>query len=119
MQDYTKLKVWEKAHALTLAVYRRTATFPKHELYGLASQMQRSSSSVPTNIVEGCGLDTSKELTRHLHIAMGSAKELEYQLLLARDLGYLAPDDFKQLRAEVDEVERMLSSLIKTVKASS
>ena len=116
MQDYTKLKVWEKAHALTLAVYKATTSFPKHELYGLASQMQRSSSSVPTNIVEGCGLGTNKELLRHLHYAMGSAKELEYQLLLAKDLGYIALELFQQLRKDVDEVERMLSALIVTIK---
>jgi four helix bundle protein len=118
MQDYTKLKVWVKAHALTLAVYRVTKTFPTFELYGLASQMQRSSSSIPTNIVEGCGLSSNKELLKHLHYAMGSAKELEYQLLLGRDLGYLDADSFTELRRDVDEVERMLSAFITTVKRS-
>lgn len=118
MQDYTKLRVWEKAHELTLGVYKATASFPKHELYGLASQMQRSSSSVPTNIVEGCGLGSNKELLRHLHYSMGSAKELEYQLLLAKDLGYIAVavEIFQLLRHDVDEVERMLSALISKVK---
>ena len=117
MQDYRKLKVWEKAHVLCLAVYRATANFPKHELYGLASQMQRSSSSVPTNIVEGCGLGTNKELLKFLHYAMGSAKELEYQLLLSKDLGYISEQTFAQLSTEVGEVQRMLSALIKTLKS--
>ena len=116
MQDYKKLKVWEKAHALTLAVYRSTEAFPRHEQYGLASQLQRCSSSVPSNIVEGCGLNTNKELLRHLHIAMGSAKETEYQLLLAKDLGYISPDIYATLEQQVNEVERMLSALIGKIK---
>ena len=114
MQDYHRLKVWEKAHHLTLEIYRLTASFPKHELYGLASQMQRSSSSVPTNIVEGCGLSTNRELLKHLHYSMGSAKELEYQLLLSRDLGYIQEGDYARLTTEVGEIERMLSALILT-----
>lgn len=116
MQDYKKLKVWEKSHVLTLAVYRATAKFPKHEQYGLSSQLQRCSSSVPSNIVEGCGLNTNPELLKHLHYAMGSAKEMEYQLLLAKDLGYILPAAYEQLAADVDEVERMPSALISTIR---
>ena len=116
MQDYTKLKVWVKSHALTLAVYRATQTFPRHEVYGLSSQMQRSSSSIAMNIVEGCGLSSNKELLKHLHYAMGSAKELEYQLLLAKDLGYLSSERSTALRGHVSDVERMLSALISTIK---
>jgi four helix bundle protein len=127
VQDYRKLKVWEKAHALCLAVYRlvagnvgaqpaapngdtidhETASFPKHQLYGLASQMQRSSSSIPTNIVEGCGLGTTKELAKFLHYSLASAKELEYQLLLSKDLGYITVPTFEQLTNDVGEVQRM------------
>ena len=116
MQDYKKLKVWEKAHAFTLAVYQITAQFPRHEQYGLASQLQRCSSSVPSNIVEGCGLNSNKELLRHLHIAMGSSKEAEYQLLLAKDLGYISPATHALLDELVNAVERMLSALINTIK---
>ncbi len=119
MQDYKKLKVWEKAHAFTLAVYQITEHFPHHERYGLASQLQqRCSSSVPSNIVEGCGLNTNAELLRHLHIAMGSAKEAEYQLLLARDLGYIDAARHNALHELVDELERMLSALITKIKAA-
>ena len=118
MQDYKKLKVWEKAHAFTLAVYQIAAEFPRYEQYGLASQLRRCSSSVPSNIVEGCGLNSKKELLRHLHIAMGSAKEAEYQLVLARDLGYVSAVVHAALDEQVNEVERMLSALINTIKRS-
>ena len=116
MQDYKKLKVWEKSHALTLEVYRATSKFPEHEPYGLASQLQRCSSSVPSNIVEGCGLNTRPELLKHLHYAMGSANEMEYQLLLAKDLGYIPASAYETLAADVDAVERMLSALIATIR---
>ncbi len=116
MQDYKKLKVWEKSHALTLAVYRATAKFPKHEQYGLSSQLQRCSSSVPSNIVEGCGLNTKADLLKHGHYAMGAAKEMECQLLLAKDLGYIPEESYIEVAAAVDEVERMLSALISTIR---
>jgi four helix bundle protein len=115
VQDYRKLKVWEKAHELTVEVYRLTSSFPEHETYGLASQMQRSSSSVPTNIAEGCGLSSTRELLKHLHYSMGSAKELEYQLLLSRDLDYISNDHYERLTTD-GEVQRMLSALIRTLK---
>ena len=112
MQDFQKLKIWEKSHELTLAVYRATASFPKDELYGLVSQMRRCSSSVPSNIAEGCGRSTKPDFLRFLHNAMGSAKELEYQLILARDLSYLSDAAYSTLRDAVTEVERMLAGFI-------
>ena len=87
MRGFRELKVWEKAHRLSLAIYKASSGFPKDELYGLTSQIRRSSVSIPTNIVEGCGRNGNAELARFLHIASGSASELEYHLLLARDLG--------------------------------
>jgi four helix bundle protein len=89
VQDYRHLKVWEKAHQLTLAVYKATVPFPKDELYGLTSQIRRACTSIPANIAEGCGRDGDAEFARFLRIAMGSASELDYHLLLARDLGFL------------------------------
>jgi four helix bundle protein len=89
MKDFRELKVWEKSHRLALKVYNATTKFPKEELYGLTSQMRRSSVSVPTNIAEGCGRNRDSELNRFFEIAMGSASELEYLFLLARDLGFL------------------------------
>ena len=89
MQDFKKLKVWQNSHNLTLAIYRATESFPSPELYGLTTQMRRSCSSIPANIAEGCGRDGDAEFARFLRIAMGSAAELDYHLLLARDLGFL------------------------------
>ena len=117
MRDFRALKVWEKSHQLALAVYRATATFPKDEWYGLVSQMRRAAVSVPTNIAEGCGRHGDPELARFLQIAMGSASELEYHLLLAQDLGYLDTIQGKDLASEVVEVKRMLTSFIQKLKA--
>ena len=89
MRDFKRLKVWEKAHQLTVEVYGATKTFPREELYGLTSQIRRASTSVPTNIAEGCGRTGERELARFLQISMGSASELEYQFLLAYDLKHL------------------------------
>ena len=92
MKDFRKLEVWEKAHALTLSVYHAADPFPREELYGLTSQIRRAAVSIPTNIAEGCGRGSEAELARFLQIAMGSASEVEYELLLARDLGFLKLD---------------------------
>jgi len=118
MKDFRQLKVWEKSHQLALAVYKATKDFPKEELYGLTSQIPRSSMSIPTNIAEGCGRNTDKEFARFLQIAMGSASETEYQLILARDLGFLSQDSYGALQNEVEEVKRMLASLLKTLRAN-
>lgn len=116
MQDFRKLKVWEKSHQLTLAVYRATARFPKDELYGLTSQLRRSCASVAANIAEGCGRGGKAELARFLQVAMGSASEVEYHLLLAHDLGFLNDAEHKRLEAGAVEVKRMLAALIEKVR---
>ena len=116
MKDFRQLKVWEKSHQLALAVYKATKEFPKEELYRLTSQIRRSSMSILTNIAEGCGRNTDKGFARFLQIALGSASETEYQLILACDLGFLANDSCEQLHNEVEEVKRMLASLLKTIR---
>jgi four helix bundle protein len=116
MQDYRKLAVWTKAHALTLAVYRATEAFPKHEIYSLTSQLRRCSSSVPSSIAEGCGRSGNAELLKFLHYSMGSAKELDYQLLLSHDLGYIADAPYEELTVAVGEASWMLSALISKLK---
>ena len=116
MKDFRNLQVWEKAHALTLDVYKTTVSFPKEELYSLTSQIRRSSASIPTNIAEGCGRSGDAELARFMQIGMGSASELEYQLLLAHDLKYLDDKLYAELHEKVTEVKRMLASFIKTLK---
>jgi four helix bundle protein len=119
VKDFKKQKVWEKSHQLTLAVYKASERFPKEELYGLISQIRRASSSIPANIAEGCGKHGDAELARFLKIARGSASELEYHLLLARDLGWLPVLEYERLLRELEEVQRMLTSFIKTIKAQS
>jgi len=119
MKDFKDLKVWVKAHELTLQIYRFTRSFPKEELFGLVSQMRRSAASIGANIAEGAGRRSDGELTRFLHIARGSATELEYHLLLARDLGFLPRDCFSTLTRQADEVQRMLTSLIQHVQPIS
>ena len=116
MSDYTKLKVWEAAHQFTIDIYNITKKFPKNEQYGLTSQIRRSSSSIPTNIVEGSGQLENGNLVRFLGIAKGSAFESEYQLLLAKDLGYLNIEECNSLSKKVKDIIYMLFGLIKSLK---
>lgn len=117
MKDFRDLKVWEKAHQLALEVYGKSKGFPEEERFGLKSQMRRSAASIPTNIAEGCGRSGDAELARFLQIAMGSASELEYSMLLAHDLGLLTESDYKPLVGQVIEVKRMLAALIGKLNA--
>jgi four helix bundle protein len=118
MKDFRTLKVWEKAHALTLAIYKATGGFPKQETYGVTSQIQRAAVSIPTNIAEGCGKDSDAELKRFFLIAMGSSSELEYLLLLAHDLNYLSDELHQTLHNDLVEVRRMLNSFIQRLKGN-
>ena len=118
MKDFRRLMVWEKAHAFTLAIYRCTASFPREELYGITSQMRRCSSSVAANIAEGCGRTGNGEFHKFLNTAAGSAVELEYFLLLARDPNLIAAEPYEKLQADVLEVQRMLGSLLRKVDGS-
>jgi four helix bundle protein len=117
MQSFKNLKVWEKAHALTLDIYRSSASFPREEMYGLTSQMRRSAASIGANIAEGCCRKGDPEFGRFLQIAMGSASELEYHLLLASDLNLLKIPDYRRLIDEIEQVKRMLTSLIQKLRA--
>jgi len=119
LKGFRELKVWEKSHLLTLAVYQATSAFPKSELYGITSQIRRASASIPANIAEGCGRGSDLDFARFLQIAMGSASELEYHLLLAGDLGMLNDAACQQLGNEIVEVKRMLTSFIHKLKADS
>jgi four helix bundle protein len=119
MQDFRDLKVWEKSHQFVLGVYASTAVFPREELYGLTSQLRRAAVSVPTNIAEGCGRGTDADFGRFLQIAMGSACEAEYLLLLSRDLRYLNDEHYQRANAAVTEIKRMLSALLNTVRLTA
>jgi len=116
LQDFRKLKVWQKSHQLTLDVYRATAPFPREELYGLTGQMRRSCASIPANIAEGCGRDGTAELARFLRIAMGSASELDYHILLAHDLALLNTEDYDHLTNDLTQIKKMLTSFVQTLK---
>src|SRR5215467_15570115 len=100
---------------MTLRSYRLTETFPRHELFGLAAQIRRCSSSIPANIAEGCGRMGNTELHRFLQIACGSASELEYHFLLAKDLGYLPYGEYESVHKQLLEMQRMLVALTKKV----
>jgi four helix bundle protein len=119
MQDFQKIGSWQKSHALTLKIYEATNLFPQTEIYGLISQMRRSSASVPTNIAEGCGRDGVAELKRFMTIALGSASELHYQLILARDLRYLDTNQFQELERDIIEVKRMIAGYIRSLKSDN
>jgi four helix bundle protein len=119
MRDFKKIQVWEKAHKLTLQLYKLTASFPKEELYGLTSQIRRAASSIPANIAEGCGRNTQVELARFIHIATGSASELEYHLILAHDLGYLDSTTYTELDLSINEIKRMLHGFEQTVRSNA
>ena len=116
MQSFRNLRVWEKAHRLTLDVYASSKAFPRDEMFGLTSQMRRASASIGMNIAEGCCRKGDVEMVRFLQIAMGSASELEYQFVLAHDLEYLHNPNYECLTAQVVEVKKMLSSLMQKVK---
>jgi len=117
MSDYKKLKVWEDAHKFTVDIYNITQKFPNNEQYGLTSQIRRSSSSIPTNIVEGCGQLDNGNLIRFLGIAKGSAFETEYQLLLAKDLKYINEKDYDELNEKIQKIISMLTNLIKSLRS--
>ena len=116
MQNYKTLKVWEKAHTFTLNIYKITFAFPKTETYALADQMRRSASSIPTNIAEGCGRNSNLELAHFLNISLGSSNEIDYQILLAKDLGYIPQEQYELLEAQIGEIKAMLISLISKLR---
>lgn len=115
MKDFRNLRVWEKAHQLTLDVYRTTGGFPRSELYGLTSQMRRCCTSIAANIAEGCGKRGNNEFQRFLQIASGSASELDYHFLLARDLRFLRDEDYTLLEKQLSILRKMLTSLLQKI----
>ncbi len=117
MKNFRDLQVWHKAHLLALDSYKATDSFPRQEMFGLTSQIRRAAVSIAANIAEGCGKRGNGEFQRFLNIAAGSASELEYHFLLARDLQLFDDLGYKRLNAAVVEVKRMLSALVRKVDA--
>ena len=108
MRDFHKLIIWQRSHQLVLNVYSISKLFPKDELFGLTSQIRRAVSSIPTNIAEGCGRASNKDFAHFLQIAIGSAAEVEYELLLAHDLNYINENDYQTLTEETVAVRKMI-----------
>ena len=117
MKNFRQLKVWGKAHTLTLKVYELSKRFPKEEMYGITSQVRRSCASIPTNIAEGCGRNGDAELSRYFSIASGSASELEYLFQLIFDLKFIEKPEYDGLVNDVTEIKQMLTSFVKKLKA--
>jgi four helix bundle protein len=119
VQNFRNLKVWERAHVLTLDVYQQSKSFPREEMYGLTSQMRRASASIGANIAEGSCRRGDTDFARFLQMAAGSASELEYHLILARDPRPLQTPDYQCLSGQAVEVKRMLASLMQKLRAES
>jgi four helix bundle protein len=119
MQDFKRLSVWTSAHALALAVYKATRSLPKNEQFGLTGQMRRAAVSISSNIAEGRGRGSDVDYARFLQCAMGSACELESQIVLARDLEYVSPEVASTLASQVEEVKRMLVALMRYLRKAA
>ena len=108
MRNFLNLEIWKKSHQLTLKIYKTTKHFPKDEMFGLTSQMRRSSSSIPTNIAEGCGRNSNPQLANFLQIATGSCSELQYQIILSKELSYITEEVFNEIHTDAVDVRRMI-----------
>lgn len=118
MQDYKKLKVWEKSHSLTLQIYQVTLTYPKYEMFGIVSQIRRAATSISANIAEGSSSSSNLNFKRFINIALGSSHEVEYYLILSRDLKYVDLEIFEKLYNIINEVKAMLISLSNKIIAT-
>jgi four helix bundle protein len=118
MRDFRKFEVWMKSHDLTLEVYALTNEFPHSEQYGLTSQLRRAAASVPANLAEGCGRESDGDFRRFVEIAGGSACEVEYHLLLAKDLGLLELEVHRKLDLRINEIKKMLGALARRLRTS-
>jgi four helix bundle protein len=116
MQNYKDLLVWQKSHEFAIGIYKSLATFPKEETYNLVSQIKRASTSIPTNIAEGTGRYTQKDFAGFLQNALGSIHEVEYLILLSKDLGFLEDKLYFTHFHHINEIKAMLISLIKKVR---
>ncbi|CAN5145083.1 hypothetical protein BH11BAC6_BH11BAC6_04740 [soil metagenome] len=116
MRNFKELSVWQRSHQLVLKIYLCTKKFPPDELYGITSQLRRSASSVPTNIAEGCGRNSDAEMKRFLTIACGSCSEMEYQIMLSNELGYISVDMYTELTNEITEIRKMIYAFIQRSK---
>ena len=117
MLNFKELSIWQRSHQLTIEIYKATQQFPKEEIFGLTSQIRRAVSSIPTNIAEGCGRRTNAELINFLNIASGSASEVEYEILLAREVGYISAEQCDAWTKEIGEIRSMIAAYMKRLKS--
>jgi len=117
LRNYQDLQVWTKAHALTLELYRLSRAFPREEMYGITSQLRRAAASIGANLAEGCGRQTDNELARFVRIALGSATELDYHLVLCRDLELLNKQQYETVAKELTSVRKMLVALLNAIES--
>ncbi len=118
MRDFRKYSIWQLSHELTLKIYKSTERFPKDEIYGLTSQIRRASTSIPTNISEGCGREPDAEFNRFLSIALGSANEVEYLILLSSDLNYRDLSLRDDLHKSINTIKRKIYTLKQKLKSN-
>ena len=116
MRNYEDLAVWQRAHALTVKLYRITDSFPRSEMFGLTSQIRRAANSIGANLAEGCGRWGDAELARYVQISMGSAAELQHHLRLARDLGFLSRSEYAAVLDDVTSVRQMLTAFLQKLR---
>jgi four helix bundle protein len=119
MGDYRKLKIWQESHRIVLEVYRLTSSFPRVEIYGIISQLRRAAGSVPANIAEGAGRNSRRDFARFCRNSLGSANELDYHLLLSRDLGYLPDSEYHRLASDVVRLRGMISRFVQKLLGST
>jgi four helix bundle protein len=119
MRDYKRLDIWKRSYKFALDIYKVTSLFPKHEIYSLTNQIRRSSMSMPANIAEGCGRSTSADFARFLEISLSSGFETEHHLIFSYDLGYLSGKDYNLLLKEIDELKKMISSYMLSVRENN
>lgn len=115
MRDFKKYDIWHISHSITLEIYKTTSVFPKEELFGITSQIRRAASSIATNISEGCGRNSDKEFNQFLNIALGSANETEYLLILSNDLKYIDNEVFENLSQKINEIKSKIYNLKKAI----
>lgn len=116
MHNFKELIVWQKTRILNKQLYELTSSFPKEEIFGLTSQIRRACISVSSNIAEGCGRQTEKDLVNFLGIALGSSSELESQCIVATDLGFLTEKDLEEIQSQITEIQKMLTKLMAKFK---
>ncbi|NCN86375.1 four helix bundle protein [archaeon] len=119
MQDFKSLLIWKKSFELNKKIYKITKHFPEEEIYGLTSQIRRSSISISSNIAEGCGRKTNKDFSNFLHNSFGSLKELECQILISESLNYISKEELEKIQTEISELTAMIIGLIKKITRTS